>query len=165
MSWENTIITLHEMMFDRGYQSWEPCGQHLYKIGKHIMVYFCHNDKFNIESVKTLIFYLQQQKLKHGIVIYQNIMTSSAKKAIDHLQDFTIELFEKKELQYNVTKHRLYSKHEKISKSKMEIPIEQINHLPILLRTDPVSRYFHFTRGDIVRITRNNGSIAYRLVK
>lgn len=164
---EIALEILREMMNDRGHKSWQSCGNNIFKIDNHIMIYCCQTEKFNIESVKSLVLNLQQLKVRHAIVIYQNIITSSAKKAIDNLHDFTIELFEKKEVQYNVTKHRLYCKHEKIQKSDIdkEIPSGQIQCLPILLRNDPVSRYFHFSRGDIVRITRKNGSIAYRIVK
>jgi len=169
MSWERCIETIKEMLTDRGYVVWldidsiSVCSTRDNK--SHIMVYTCHSEKFNIEGVKYAIYQLQQHKLKHIIIVYQNIITSSAKKAIEHLQDYTMELFEKRELQFNPTRHRLYSPHTKISKNDNEIPIDQVNLLPILLRSDVIAKYFHFSRGDIIRIQRINGSIAYRIVK
>lgn len=168
-TWARSLDTIKEMLEDRGYTIWLEVGPvsvcSTKDLQSHIMVYMCQSDKFNIEGVKYAIYHLQQHKLKHIIIIYQNIVTSSAKKAIEHLQDYTIELFEKKELQFNPTKHRLYSPHIKLDKNTPEVPHDQLNNLPVLLRTDVIARYFHFHRGDIIKINRINGSIAYRLVK
>lgn len=169
MSWEKCITTVREIMNDRGYVSWldvdnvSICSTLDNK--SHILIYLCQTEKFNIEGVKDAVYQLQQHRLKHVFIIYQNIITSSAKKAIEHLQDYVIELFEKKELQFNPTHHRLYCPHVKIHKNQNEIPLEQINLLPVLLRTDVIAKYFHFNRGDIIKIYRKNGSIAYRIVK
>jgi DNA-directed RNA polymerase I, II, and III subunit RPABC1 len=131
------------------------------------LVFLCKTEKFNIESVKYLLFQLQQHKLRHGILVYQTIITSSAKKAIDHLLDYTIEQFETKEVMYNPTKHRFYCLHERLLKEKItdELPRIGLQSLPVLLRTDTISRYFRFQKGDVIRIQRKNGAIAYRLVK
>ena len=118
-----------------------------------------------MEGVKYAVYQLQQHRLKHAIVVYQNIITSSAKKAMEHLQDYVLEMFEKKELQFNPTRHRLYSPHIKIDKNSNEVPKDQIVNLPVLLRTDVICRYFHFHRGDIIKIHRWNGSLAYRVEK
>lgn len=154
-------------MQDRGYTDWEDKGQVsiFSSLKSRVMVYICHTEKFNIEGVKFAVFQLQQHLIKHAIIIYQNIITSSARKAIEHLQDYTIELFEKKEMQYNPTHHRLYCPHIRIDKDNIEIPADQISLLPILLRTDVIVRYFHFHRGDVIKINRKNGSVAYRIVK
>jgi len=174
MSWDKSLNTMKEMLKDRGYEYWEPVPteQQIYLCGRDrddisVIVYLCYKDKLNIECVKYTIYQLQQRQLKHAIIIYQNIITSSAKKAIEHLNDYTIEMFEKKETQYNPTQHRLYSPHIKIAKEHIssELPTIQLQHLPIILRTDVISRYFHFNRGDVIKINRQNGSIVYRIVK
>ena len=36
---------------------------------------------------------------------------------------------------------------------------------PVLLSTDPVSRYFNFKKGDIIKIIRKYDIITYRIVK
>lgn len=170
MSWDKVHQVVSEMMSDRGFTSKTeqvPGEVVVFQNPslppkKQVLLYCCQNDKFNIESVKFMVHQLNQNQLSHGIIVYQNIITSSAKKAIEHLFDYTIELFDKKELQYNITKHRLYCPHIKLPKS--EIP-QQAAQLPLLLRTDAVSRYFHFSRGDVVQIQRKNGAVAYRLVK
>lgn len=169
MSWERCIDILREMMKERGYTTWLDIDHVSVSSTEdnklHTMIYMCKTEKFNIEGVKYAIYQLQQHKLKHIVIVYQNIITSSAKKAIEHLQDYTMELFEKKELQFNPTKHRLYCTHTKIDKNSLEIPTGQVSLLPILLRTDVIARYFHFSRGDVIRVQRKNGSLAYRVVK
>ena len=168
MSWEQCFVVIREMMKDRGYMVWEDvdpvvsiCSRH----NEKVMIYTSKTEKFNIEGVKYAVYQLQQHRLKHAIIIYQNIITSSAKKAIEHLQDYVLEMFEKKELQFNPTRHRLFCPHIRVDKNSDEVPKDQIVNLPVLLRTDVVAKYFHFHRGEIIRIQRHNGSIAYRVVK
>lgn len=166
MSWEKCFDVVREMMADRGHKEWGADGVVcVFKGEPDVMVFVCQTDKFNIEGVKHTIYEMQQRRLRHAIVVYQNIITSSARKAIEHLHDYTIELFEKKELQYNPTRHRFYCPHTRIPKDSSEVPVGQTHLLPVLLRTDVIARYFHFSRGDVVRVERKNGSIAYRIVK
>lgn len=167
MSWEKVICVVDEMMRDRGYMDCMEVEQGEVMVysnaSRHrVLVYCCRNEKFNIESVKFLVHQLNLNQLAHGVVVYHSIITSSAKKAIEHLFDYTVELFDRKEMQYNITKHRLYCPHVKMSKN--EVPLHAAQ-LPSLLRSDAVSRYFHFCRGDVIKIERKNGSVAYRLVK
>lgn len=170
MSWEKCISVIREMMSDRGFTDWKEIDPLVLICSNttnqdKIMIYTSKTEKFNIEGVKYAVYQLQQHRLKHAIVIYQNIITSSAKKAMEHMQDYVLEMFEKKELQFNPTRHRLYCPHIKIEKNSDEVPKDQVGNLPVLLRTDVVAKYFHFHRGDIIRIQRHNGSLAYRVVK
>lgn len=169
-TWEKVIGVVREMMIDRGISEWKesPMQPDMYIAGENkILVYLCKTEKCNIESVKHIIYQLQQHKIKRGLVVFQKIITSSAKKAIDHLQEYCLEMFETRELQYNPTRHRLYSSHIRMSKEQIqkELPNMKPSLFPILLRNDMISRYFHFTKGDVVRIHRKNDSIAYRVVK
>lgn len=161
------LQTLQEMMKDRGETGWQLSENtdNVYIAG-NTLIYLAKSEKFNIETMKNVIFQLQQHKMSHGLVVYQNIITSLAKKAIDHLQEFTIETFEKKELKYNPTHHRFYCPHTALSKEFIKKEIKtSLSSLPILLRSDVISRYFGFQKGQVIRIERKNGSIAYRLVK
>lgn len=169
--WERVMETLTEMMHDRSYKQMKNPAENIYICKKtnneSILIFLCKSDKFNIESIKYLIYLLQEYNTKHGLFVYKNIITSSARKAIDHLQDYTIEMFEKRELMYNITKHRLFCKHERPPKDLMMQELKQIDihNLPVLLRNDIVARYYQFIKGDLIRIIRKNGSIAYRIVK
>ena len=37
--------------------------------------------------------------------------------------------------------------------------------IPIIYKGDPVSRFYNFEKGDIVRILRKDNTIGYRIVK
>jgi len=169
--WDHVISVLRQMMIDRGWTGWAD-GQtsDVYIVSNSsssMMIYLCRMEKFNIESVKYMIYQLQLHKLKHALVVFQSIITSSARKAIEHLQDYMIEMFEKKEVSFHLTHHRFFCPHVRVPPKEVARELNNVDThcLPVLLRTDVVSRYYYFSRGDVVRIHRKNGSIAYRLVK
>jgi len=127
--------------------------------------FFCH-DKMNIDSIKEFIHLLEEHEIKHGLIVYQNTVTTSTRKVMENLFQFKMELFELKELQYDLTEFRYYCPHELLEPAKMsEVRKKFGTSLPTLLRTDPVVRYYHFQKGDIIRITRKNNTQIYRMVK
>ena len=79
------------------------------------------------------------------------------------------ELFEENELQYNITKHYLVPKHEllfeKGSKGAKEFKEKYSDKFPIILKTDPISRFYGFNKGDIIKVTRKGDVVMYRIVK
>ena len=75
-------------------------------------------------------------------------------------------LFNENELQYNITLHKYVRPHIKIEGDEFDtINSKYGKHLPIILASDPVSRYYNFKKGDIIKIIRRNDIIAYRVVK
>jgi DNA-directed RNA polymerase I, II, and III subunit RPABC1 len=134
------------------------------------------NDKFmlvifsqvplNNESIKSFLSMLNNLAFTHMMIIYTKSITPSAKKIIINMakQDIHIEVFQAEKL-IDITKHRLYRKHEKIiGKEELEIRGKYGNKLPKILITDPVVRWHGFKVHDILRIKRKGGFIAYRLV-
>lgn len=167
MNDSKVIEILKEMMKDRNHEKWEASSlsPDVY-LSDDTLIFLSRTEKFNIETVKNVVFWLQEHKYKHALVVYQNIITSLAKKAIEHLQEFTIETFERKELLFNPTRHRFYCPHKLLTKEELNNELKvNLNCLPILLRSDIIARYFGFRKGEVVRIERKNGSIAYRLVR
>ena len=70
-----------------------------------------------------------------------------------------IELFWVGHLLINITKHTFVPKHELVAKSDLDtimtkFSLSSFNQLPILLKSDPVSKYYGFESGDICKITR-----------
>ena len=127
-----------------------------------ILIFFTDEPKININIVKSMISKMTELSVIHSILVYKNTITSSALKAIECLENNRIELFFIKELQYNITKHRLVPRHEKYCKDDMK---KYVDNLPVLLRTDVVCRYYDFKKGDIIENTRHNGFKIYRIVK
>lgn len=80
-----------------------------------------------------------------------------------------------KKLQFNITKHELVPKHTKLNDDDSNKLLERYSlqskfQLPILLRDDPVSKYYNFQNGDIIKITNTKTShnekyIFYRCVR
>lgn len=94
------------------------------------------------------------------IVVRERIPPNSLKS----LKDISYELFELRELQYNIIDHVLVPKHEVITdEAEIATLVTEYNaksklHFPLLLRSDPVARYLGVKSGQLVRITRTSPS-------
>ena len=109
---QKAMSTCNEMLNDRGYNEIDFIEDQ-YKIydknGDKIVVILSQSEKLNIDYMKEYIKLLSENEQKHCIIIYNNNITPSAKKVVANLFQFIIELFTINELQYNVTKHKLYN--------------------------------------------------------
>lgn len=161
------IVVCREMFLARGYslQS-EELSERGYIIKgrtqQERVVWACilpPEGKFNIEMLKSYYAYFESHHIKHVILVYNDGMTPSVRKAIHDLQ-IHIELFEYKELMYNILKHELVPKHVVVGHET-----QNTHKLPYLRRCDPVSRFLAFRPGDVVRIERADGSIYFRYVR
>lgn len=167
--WDKVDIYSDKMMNNRSYNKIE--NDEIIKIYKNendrkCLIWYFKKEKLNIESLREYISILENRKINHGIIIYQNIITSSTKKILSCLYKYEIELFNIKEFQYDLTKFKYYCHHERCNEQeKKEIKNHFKNQLPILLKTDVISRYYKFEKNDIIKIHRKNGSIIYRIVK
>lgn len=133
-----------------------------------VVIYFFFEDKFNIQKLKYYISNMNDLKLKHCVIVYADQITSGAKKHIEDTSDldFEIELFSLSELQYNLTKHRLVPQHSLTQyKDAMHIKKQYGSNLPIMFKHEPVSRFYNYHRGDVIKIVRNDGYVLYRIVR
>jgi DNA-directed RNA polymerase I, II, and III subunit RPABC1 len=130
-----------------------------------ILCFLSNEDKLNIQGIKDRISVMNREGSTRCIIVYRSSVTSSAKKSLETLE-YDFELFSMKELQLNITKHRLVPRHTIVTDSeKEELDSKYKGKLPSILQNDAVCRYYAFQKGDYVRITRKNGSIIYRVVK
>lgn len=130
------------------------------------VVYFLDEPKLNIANVKDCIKMLEAGDIKHCIIVYKNNITSSAKRVIGNFIDTSFELFTVTELQLNITKHYLVPAHIMLSESDASDFTKKMGiDIPILLKTDPVCRFYNFPRGSIIQVVRKDNSISYRIVK
>ena len=172
---KQAIKVVTEMLIDRDYKNIklnDEENSYCLKASKSskdkdetILVFINEDDKLNIQGIKDKISFMNKESANRCIIIYKSNVTSSAKKSLETLE-YDFELFALHELQLNITRHRLVPRHSKILPSeKEELDNKYKGKLPILLHTDPVSRYYCFKRGEYIRITRKDGSIMYRIVK
>jgi DNA-directed RNA polymerase I, II, and III subunit RPABC1 len=169
-----SIKVIAEMLIDREYKidymdisltSDNPFCLKASKINSNVIVFINEDDKLNIQGIKDKISIMNKEVSNSCIIIYKSNVTSSAKKSLETLE-YDFELFAMHELQLNITRHRLVPRHSRILQSEKEdLDKKYKGKLPILLHTDPVSRYYAFKRGEYIRITRKDGSIIYRIVK
>ena len=69
-----------------------------------------------------------------------------------------VQLFNLDMLMYNVSKHVKVPKHEIVSKEEKDAVFKKYNletfdQLPVILKIDPVAKYYGMKRGDVVKIT------------
>lgn len=167
MDRSSEIIT--QMLGDRGYTLLESEGDKMLfnnETEHKILIQFVEDPKLNINTVKDMVAILRENELDHAIIVYNDTITASARKIIDSISEMTIETFVRTELQYNITTHRLQPIFQKcVEEEYEEIKQKWGLKLPTMLKNDPVSKYYNYARGDIIRVTRKNGFVAYRIVK
>ena len=139
------------------------------KKDEQICVFITNTSKFNVESIQEYISMMKKMDVWNCIIVYRDSATPVAKKIIEETKDMNIELFTEDELQYNITKHVLVPKHEIVFKKGtvgcVNFKKKYTDNLPIILKTDPVSRYYGYEKGDIIKITRRNGYVVFRIVR
>lgn len=122
--------------------------------------------KFNNVRAQEYIGMMNDMEIEHSIIVYKNSVTSAVKNIKQNFQGMRIELFSQEELQYNITTHRYQPKFELLS-SKDSERFRKIydTKFPIMLKSDPIARFYGYQKGDVVKITRKNGYVMYRMVQ
>lgn len=122
--------------------------------------------KFNSEKAQEIIKSMNSLGVNHSIVVYKDSVTSAAKNINQNLENMEIELFSEEQLQYNITKHRLQPKFEVLSEEEAkDFKLKYGTKFGTILRTDPVARFLYYQRGDVIKITRKDGYIDYKIVR
>lgn len=163
-----------EMLQQRGYDTEIEANDDFdsdtitaYKEGVPILVYFVPDSKFGIAALKNMISEITERSIDHVIAVYKNTITPPTKNTIENIIDKKIELFHEADLQYNITKHVLQPKSfEKLSDEEA-IKFKKVYgiNFPVLKYVGPISSFYGYEKGDIIRVTRKNGLITYRIVK
>jgi DNA-directed RNA polymerase I, II, and III subunit RPABC1 len=164
--------TCLEMIQQRNYKVLDRDDERILALkpdNTQMCVFVTNATKFNVESIQEHISMMSKMNLNHSIIVYKDNATPVAKKIIDESQDLIIELFHVDDLQYNLTKHYLVPLHELYAKKgsvkNIDFKKKYGDKIPILLKTDPVSRFFGYQKGDIIKITRKNEYVTFRIVK
>jgi DNA-directed RNA polymerase I, II, and III subunit RPABC1 len=149
-----------EMFSQRGYTSIEEVSDRVLRgRQENELVELCLvAEKVNVELIKYYYKYFKDNNVCRGILVYTNSVTPAVNKLISTL-DLVIELFHMDQLSFNVTKHVLVPHHVKIDHWDTND-----RNYPILLTSDPISRFLGFRVGDVIKITRRDGSLYYRYV-
>lgn len=160
----NIIKNIKEMCIDRGYNILYEKEQEI--VTDKCYIIFTGDIKININYIKDLTRLMTEQNIEHVIVIYNGNITMNTQNINDIKLLYNIEFFSEKSFMYNVTKHVLVPKHEKLIRNTDEykLILKDKNNLPHIFEIDPICKYYNFKQGDLLKITRKNNIIAYRLV-
>jgi DNA-directed RNA polymerase subunit H (RpoH/RPB5) len=171
MSQERAYDICLEMLVQRGYAIIDQDKEDLRiialkKDGNQVMVFFNAAPKFDIKSLKETISIMNEIDVTHAIVVHREGVTSQTKSTLDQSKELYVELFLEEDLQYNITKHRLQPTFEKLDNDSAEFFKKKYGMKFGTLRLDkPIARFYDYQRGDVIRITREDGYINFRIVK
>jgi len=161
--------TCLEMLKQRDYDITDDDNERIIAIkpdGNEMVVFFSDAPKFNVKNIQTYITSMDDMCIFHTIIIYKDGVTSFTRKAIEQSLEMTFELFSVDDLQYNITKHRLQPIFERLEdKEAIKFKSEYGNRFSIMRGDDPIANFYGYQKGDVIKVTRKNGYVNYRLVK
>jgi DNA-directed RNA polymerase I, II, and III subunit RPABC1 len=160
----NVISNIKEMCKDRGYHI--LCERENEIITNSCYIIFTNDIKININYIKDITHMMIEQQIDHIIIVYNGNITINNHNLKEITSIYNIEFFHEKLFMFNITKHELVPKHEKLSKTDPHYKMiyKEKTNLPYILEHDPICKYYNFKNGDILKVTRHNNTIAYRLV-
>jgi DNA-directed RNA polymerase subunit H (RpoH/RPB5) len=127
------------------------------------------NSKLSIKVFESCIVEMTLRKVAHAIIVYRDGVTPCTRKAIEQLPDKQFELFAEEDLQYNITKHRLQPKFERLSSEAAERFKKSFGlQFPIMRSNDPVARFLGYKRNDVIKVETTRGMfscVTFRIVK
>ncbi len=136
--------------------------------GTQMAVFFTDVSKFNVKNAQVCIAEMNDMDIFHSIIVYKDSVTAFTRKAISKSIEMKIELFAEKDLQYNITKHRLQPIFEKLPDEEAEAFKKKFGvKFGVMRSDDPISRFYAYNRGDVIRVTRGETIkfVTYRLVR
>ena len=141
----------------------------------NIVIYFFGDPKpINIAFFRSRYKEVIANKVKSSIFISRepNAFTSTSLRELRKNLGNSVTVFNEKELAFNITKHSLVPRHELLSEEEKQQVLEMhqatAEQFPRLYISDPVSKYYGYQLGQLIRIHRKSESAGnyshYRLV-
>jgi DNA-directed RNA polymerase subunit H (RpoH/RPB5) len=158
-----------QMLEQRGYKIIEKESDRVIALKQDqnkVIVFFSDSAKFNVKNIQMYITIMDELEILHSIIVYKDGVTAFTKKAIEQSLEMTFELFSEDDLQYNITKHRLQPKFDRLPEEEaIQFKKDFGSKFKILRKDDPIARFYFYQKGDVIRITYSNNYIDYRIVK
>jgi DNA-directed RNA polymerase I, II, and III subunit RPABC1 len=133
-------------------------------VNPYMKIIYYMNAKFKIQDLRKYIQPTDNKDITDIILVFKDKINNFNAKNIDEFNNINLQVFLIKELLFNISKHSLVPKHEVI-KDNDEITalIQKYNlksklQFPIILKSDPMARYFNVRSGQLVKVTRNSPS-------
>lgn len=144
---------------------------------RKIYIKFIINPKIKPSQLKEIIDELRRDYVnsEDELVVVLKIKPTNTLLKIGKEKEYkNIQLMWVKQLKFNPTRHSYVPKHIKCSKEEIDEVTVMFNianklQFPIILRDDPIVKYYNFRSGDIIKIVRNSPTVGisnyYRYVK
>lgn len=139
-------------------------------VNKVKIIYYTPS-KFKTADVKKVLEEDVTNAVAHDlyILVLNENPTASNMKALHDIK-VNLEIHLLKHMMINITKHVLVPKHEVIKdKAVIDALVEQYKlknkyQFPIILKSDPIAKYYGMKSGDVVKITRVSESAGQYIV-
>lgn len=122
-----------------------------------IRVLYYLSNKFKFSDLKE--FYKEKQNVQLEMLIILDKISDNNKKMLNNLCK-NIQVFRIKELQFNISQHNLQPKFTVITDQSIlndlvkTYNIDSRFQLPLILKNDPIAKYYGLKSGDVLKITR-----------
>jgi DNA-directed RNA polymerases I, II, and III subunit RPABC1 len=147
--------------------------------GKKLYIKYLLGTKPRLNNILSFVNEFSETTLKDGdslVIISRDKLTNDTpldgvSENLLKTRNIFIQLFWIDQIVVNITEHSLVPEHEIISQAEKEQLLEKYNiksfsNLPIILKNEPVAKYFGMRRGDVCKITRSSETsgiyISYR---
>lgn len=147
--------------------------------GKNLYIKYLLGTKPRLNNILSFVNEFSETTLKDGdslVIISRDKLTNDTPldgvaENLLKTRNIFIQLFWIDQIVVNITEHSLVPEHQIISKTEKDQLLEKyniksFNNLPIILKNDPVAKYFGMRRGDVCKITRSSETsgiyISYR---
>jgi DNA-directed RNA polymerase I, II, and III subunit RPABC1 len=149
------------------------------KRSDRLFVYFAEEPEkpqLGIEYIIDFITEMDKFKTKNGIIISPRNLSPPARKKLESLLGYNVNVFQENEMMYDPTEHYLVPQHRALGEEEQRNFLQQnnlsISNFKVILNTDMISRYYGFRPGQVIEIKRKNmydtmvpESLDYRVVE
>lgn len=141
--------------------------------GDQMYVFFPDDYSVGVKPIRAYVEKMSEQGVCKALIVIRESITPPASKVMTTLlPKFILEQFFEVELLVNITEHHLVPQHILLSNDEKQTLLKKYRlketQLPRILSSDPVSRYYGFKRGQVIRIIRTSETagryVTYRLV-
>lgn len=143
-----------------------------------LLVYYADvtNNQMGVKIIQTVAKIMNEKHIRNAIIITPKSPHATARKEIEGLVAYNIQIFLEEEMAFDPTEHMFVPQHILLTEEETtDLLLENginLDQLPIILSDDIMVRYYGGKAGQIFKIIRTNmfetaieRSISYRVIK
>eukprot|EP00947_MAST-08B_sp_MAST-8B-sp1_P000403 g403.t1 len=138
-----------------------------------LFVFFPDDAKVGVKPIRQYVERMKEQQVTKAIIVVKEGVTPFARSAVNELAPkYLMEHFKEGELLVDITEHKLVPKHSVMTEAEKKALLQRYklkeSQLPRMQLSDPISRYYGLTRGQVMKIVRPSETagryVTYRIV-